>query len=81
MPRQPKAEYLDYAKVKWPLYDDFVFKRSKNCTHLPYTPGKVKAMLGLKKVAREGAEEEENPLEGTSPGLPKKEGSAVGGSR
>ena len=53
MPRHVEQIDIHYDRIKWPLYDDFVFTRKKNCPHLPYTPKKVKMMLGLKKAAKE----------------------------
>ena len=67
-----------YNKIKWPLYDDFIFTRKKNCTYLPIYPNKVKTMLGLKKGVREGdgmEEKEEDNMRGTSQGPSKREGS------
>ena len=27
MPRKPEVEYLQYDKIRWPRYDDFVYTR------------------------------------------------------
>ena len=76
-PRSKEPELLLYDKVRWPLYDDFVFTRRKHCSYLPQYPNRVKTMLGLKKDVREGdgLEEKEEPMRGTSQGPAKREGS------
>ena len=48
-PRNVVEIDIHYDKIKWPLYDDFIFQRRKNCPHLPNHIKKVKMMLGLNK--------------------------------
>ena len=54
MPRQKQEEIeIHYDKIKWPLYEDLIFQRKKDCSHLPYHQSKVKRMLGLNKAKKE----------------------------